>query len=178
MLEAASSCSYNRSLPCQGETGHLTRKGLDLVVCGFELLGLTHSPNERNTMITAQSIFDKVVNGLRAQGSKCLNNSGDCAYRNKVMPDGRAAPDSLKCAAGLLIEDSEYTFKMESISIVRLLGSISYDIVPISMHARLKPHAPLIASLQRVHDISDVNEWEKEWMWVAETHNLQYKPVL
>lgn len=125
--------------------------------------------------MTPQEIFDKVVIGLRAQGQKCLlnNNPDRCRYRNKVDVNGKPEPDSLKCAAGLLIEDDEYSLEMEGTPFDRLL---SYGNCPSSLVDRLNPHARLIYDLQGVHDFQPIDMWEKSFQNIAVDYNLKYLP--
>lgn len=86
--------------------------------------------------MTNQEAFDKVVRGLRAQGRPSLEGAHQCMYRNA---------EGLKCAAGMLIPDSEYKPSMENVPIRFLIQS---DKLP-SLNTL---NIDLIASLQTAHD--------------------------
>lgn len=115
--------------------------------------------------ITAQEIFDTVVNGLRQQGCRSEDEAG-CVYRG---------PNNTKCAAGLLIAEAEYDFTMERNTIDELL---KMDMCPISLRDRLSPHLVLIKRLQNIHDSETISTWEACFEFIASHFNLVYnKPV-
>ena len=66
--------------------------------------------------MTAQEIYDKVLFALRRQGRASGFNSGSCeemcAYRSH---------DDCKCAVGHLIEDADYTDRMEGMRVASLI---------------------------------------------------------
>jgi hypothetical protein len=122
----------------------------------------------------AQQVFDTVVAHLRQQNSKALMSPGlreslnmdalTCAYRSG---------DGKKCAAGALIEDSEYDISMEGKAIFAILAHSDYN-CPASLKDRLLPHVKLVGALQGVHDNFPVKEWEEQLQWVAKQFKLNY----
>jgi hypothetical protein len=120
--------------------------------------------------MTPQKVFDKVVLGLRAQG--CKSEMGDlCRYRG---------PEGTKCAAGLLIKNSEYSAGMETHNIKGIIRSSAAEQRKISeasiqpLIERLKPHIDLIFALQCAHDFVDVENWETEFRRIADAFKLTY----
>jgi hypothetical protein len=101
----------------------------------------------------AQEIFDTVVTHLRKQGCCAESAVGHCMYR---------APNGLKCAAGCLITDNEYSLAME--------GKPFFKIAP----PRLKEHTNLICDLQSVHDSIEIQNWENRFAYIAANHYLKY----
>lgn len=92
---------------------------------------------------TAQQVFDQVARHLLTQGRKSVateHGGSICVYRS---------PDGLKCAAGCLIADGEYSPKMEGIG----WGGL------IAEYAVPKQHANLVCALQHVHDRSMPGAW-------------------
>ena len=97
----------------------------------------------------AQTVFTKVVSGIVAQG--------DMSYK-KGEPDAEVVclyrgPKDRRCAAGLLISDTNYRPWMDnshdgaSTDIIRVLEK-----APKALVKMLEPNVKLIASLQNVHD--------------------------
>lgn len=93
---------------------------------------------------TAQEVFDHVAAHLLKQNQKAINLDGLCMYRT---------PSGLKCAAGCLIGDDEYTseFEGESWSV-------------LAEDQRLVPdnHFDLIFALQGIHDLDDPSIWQEK----------------
>ena len=118
---------------------------------------MTHSKIPKRSK---QEIFDFVVNHLRLQGKKPLNEHGTCAYRGE---------NNRKCAAGCLIPDDSYSPDMEG----EAWGSgvatrdLSLEIGFVN----------LVTDLQVVHDVSSVQHWEKMLESMAKNHGLIYTPV-
>ncbi len=103
---------------------------------------------------TARQIFDQVKNHLLTQNEKCqLVAHGACAYRNK---------EGLKCAAGCLISDDEYSENFECKNWQVLVES---RVVPTA-------HYKLIKTLQMIHDESNPDRWAEQLHSVEQ--NLQY----
>lgn len=103
---------------------------------------------------TARQIFDQVKNHLLTQNEKCqLVEHGACAYRNK---------EGLKCAAGCLISDDEYSENFECHNWQALVES---RVVPTA-------HYKLIKTLQMIHDESNPDRWAEQLHSVEQ--NLQY----
>ena len=90
---------------------------------------------------TAQEIFDQVAIHLLKQNQRsCREIDGVCVYRNSY---------GLKCAAGCLIGDDEYTPAFED----NTWGGLEdMNLVPSN-------HNDLIVQLQRIHDNCDPRIW-------------------
>jgi hypothetical protein len=117
---------------------------------------------------TPQELFDKVVAGLRAQGSKSVDRERRCneftetaelvdvcKYRSK---------DGKKCAAGILIPDDLYQPNFEG-TVVDGVAKFESDDAEL-----------LVRDLQYTHDKHEMFEWEGKFKSVAETFGLTYTP--
>lgn len=108
---------------------------------------------------SSQEVFDQVKNHLLKQGAKSVNRVsgyGDlCAYRGR---------NGLKCAAGCLIGDDEYTESMECNTWRDLAAN---GIVP---HF----HMALIHKLQKIHDEEDLVDWAVALESLAKDFGLKY----
>jgi hypothetical protein len=103
---------------------------------------------------TQQQVFDQVAKHLLTQNAKSLGlDDQACKYRDY---------SGHKCAAGCLIDDDEYTYKLEDCGWRVLVLS---DRVP-------ETHQYLITSLQSVHDQQTVQEWPKFLRGVASQYKL------
>lgn len=135
------------------------------------------SANQVSTVPSGQEVFDTVVNHLRAQGKRALNQNGICSYRTS---------DGLKCAFGILIRDDEYFPGMETMNASIILGNsqLFSPLVEFVLHEnQLKPlrerllsHRRLIQRLQNVHDTSDTFSWENSFEIIASCEELVYTP--
>lgn len=109
---------------------------------------------------SAQEVFDQVRAGLLAQGKQSKNHDGPggrCLYRG---------PNGFKCAAGFLMDDSEYNCsRMESIG---WSGLVRRALVPDN-------HADLIIQLQTIHDKTEPKSWDSALRRLAEQHGLKYE---
>ncbi len=109
---------------------------------------------------TAQEVFDQVATHLLTQNEVSSlterNDEGFCAYRGD---------NGLKCAAGCLIGEKEYSLGMEGRN---WAGLIELGLVP-------DVHANLIQDLQTVHDIVRGEQWREVLQEVAEDHDLTFK---
>ena len=102
---------------------------------------------------TDQQVFDQVATHLLTQLRQAEKN-GNCQYRT---------PGGLKCAAGCLIADDEYSEDLESNGWSELTASSR---VPVA-------HSSLICSLQNIHDEYDpVDGWYPELYDLAENLGL------
>jgi hypothetical protein len=96
---------------------------------------------------TAQEVFDQVATHLLTQNKKSAEmisvEIAGCRYRSS---------DGLKCAAGCLIGDDEYSREMETRSWRYLI------------HINLVPdkHSDLICRLQKIHDDVAVAAWREK----------------
>lgn len=115
--------------------------------------------------LTEQEVFDKVVSHLRAQGERSISKDKDCLYRG---------PGGLKCAAGVMIEDSEYSPRMEGIEIGAILRF--KDLGPGSLKNRLSKSVNLLEEMQAIHDLFDVKDWEHDFQRVAQKFSLTLSP--
>lgn len=101
---------------------------------------------------TLQEIFDIVALHLMTQKEKS-RNAFLCMYRS---------PDGLKCAAGALIKDEEYTEDLEENGWHSLVADGRAP----------EAHAAEIRKLQLIHDMSCSNEWEDELIAFGRAYNL------
>ena len=103
---------------------------------------------------TSQQVFDQVSNHLLTQMERSTNPfSSLCAYRS----------GTLKCAAGCLIADNEYSIRMEGNSWVGLRRELGVTM----------SHESLIVYLQRIHDSCYPSRWAIELRKLASSLNLQ-----
>lgn len=105
-----------------------------------------------------QEIFDKVTKHLLEQNKQALNENDRCMYR---------APNGLKCAAGCLIPDSDYSPIMEEKSVrnVSYFRDAGYSSEEIE----------LLYELQVIHDTSKVHMWKSKLKLCAAKHGLTFK---
>lgn len=102
---------------------------------------------------TAQEVFDQVANHLLTQNKQSISNfAGGCAYRGD---------EGLKCAAGCLIGDDEYSEDMEGTCYSQL--SLSQP-----------DNSDLIDDLQYVHDTFVPNEWKNRLKSLADKYSLEF----
>lgn len=121
-----------------------------------------------NTPLTAQSIFDQVVEHLRKQQMQS-SDADKCRYR--LVHD----KETLKCAAGCLITDEEYQPWMDEewddTTLESILGNLQ---CPQSLKERLGNFIDLIGDLQNIHDNCGTSQWERSWRVLAGAHKLKY----
>lgn len=91
--------------------------------------------------ISAQEVFDHVIEHLREWDGQACDINGRCMYRRK-------GPGNPACAAGCLLTDDE----------AELTRNNSWGVVHNDERdpKRLRPHADMILDLQRLHDRSTV----------------------
>lgn len=108
---------------------------------------------------TAQQVFDHVAAHLLAQNTQSRIANGACAYRGE---------GGLKCAAGCLISDEEYSNgnfeRKEGRRWTQLLDGAD---VP-------QAHYRLINDLQGVHDSYDPEAWARQLNIVARHNHLNH----
>lgn len=97
--------------------------------------------------LSAQAVFDRVVEGLYRQGAFSIvfmvtkaGLASGCAYRI----DGR------RCAAGLLIEPGEYSTKYENLTVAKIVAARP------DAPAAWRAHTGLVSRLQWAHDVAAV----------------------
>lgn len=101
-----------------------------------------------------QEIFDKVSKHLLEQNERAVEHK-DCKYRTST---------GLKCAAGCLIPDNDYSPKMEKTIVVGLdfFQESGYSSEEIQM----------IGILQQIHDLSEPKHWKRQLKTLAKEHEL------
>lgn len=105
---------------------------------------------------TAQEVFDQIATHLLKQNQRAFKpGDGSCMY---------CTPSGLKCAAGCLISDDEYTSEFEGNNWVDLAAK-DQRLVPDN-------HLDLIFALQRIHDNYDPSVWHEKLAQLAYWHEL------
>lgn len=110
--------------------------------------------------MTAQEIFDTVINHLLQQGGPALNYNYDdealddpvCRYRSN---------NGLKCAVGCLIPDDQYDPLMEGMGVT--VTSPSSDPLNCWVAKYYEPHRDLLVALQSLHDDNGMNYRNSDW---------------
>ena len=106
--------------------------------------------------MTNQEVFDKVATHLLTQNKKAICPiDGRCKYRTS---------EGLKCAAGIMISDDEYSPEMENRGISNLIAVHKLE--------KLAPFYKLLHKLQCIHDVAGVADWRNELRMTAQIHNL------
>lgn len=110
--------------------------------------------------MTAQEVFDTVATHLLTQNKasigKLQNKCGTiCMYRND---------HGLKCAAGCLISDDEYSISLEG-KTVNKDGGLGFP-------NRVKNNLKLVCDLQIVHDNFSSDKWPGKLREVASQNKL------
>jgi len=103
---------------------------------------------ERLNAMSLQEIFDFVNDAITKQGVPSYDDSlGDCAYRG---------PNGLKCAAGMLVDDEDYTREMEgkcARNMCNMIGFRSYnDPIDADYTNPITIKRDLLSRLQQAHD--------------------------
>lgn len=112
-------------------------------------------------LATEQQVFDQVARHLLTQGSKAINDLGNCKYRLELN-DGTI----LKCAVGCFIADDEYSSEIE--------GSIygSYYFREFFSFKGEAPHFFLLRRFQKLHDNTSAYLWKEKLEKIAADFNL------
>ncbi len=110
---------------------------------------------------TAQEVFDQITQHLLKQGKAARSDTGACRYRVETQEG------VLRCAAGCLIADDEYTSEFEDNAWHSLVVDRE---VP-------NEHVTLIKALQRIHDAYPSYDWSKLFVRLAIKYNLRYNPL-
>jgi hypothetical protein len=115
---------------------------------------------------TKQETFDTVVGHLRKQGRKAVGPyAKGCRYRTS---------EGLKCAAGVLIPDDEYTRHMEGSPV-----AVYTDGNKTPAYRCMERHGhdvTLVTELQQIHDCRDPGDWESDFRALASRFGLTYSP--
>lgn len=102
---------------------------------------------------TEQQVFDQVAEHLLTQRRISADENEDCQYRSD---------EGLRCAAGCLIADDEYQYKIEG---EKWYALANRGLVPFN-------HCNLIMDLQRIHDEFKPVQWELKLFDVAHCRGL------
>lgn len=110
---------------------------------------------------TAQQVFEKSARHLLTQKecSFLSRSSMSCAYRGE---------GGKQCAAGPFISDKEYKEEMEGRGWSKVANAFGLS----------KNHAPLVGSLQCIHDDCSPSEWRDELIILGEKENLSVTFIL
>lgn len=103
---------------------------------------------------TAQEVYNHVARHLLTQKERSTNCGAACMYRGNF---------NLKCAAGCLISDDEYSPDMEDTGWQALIRE---KVVP-------RKHGALIQELQNIHDNINPDEWQAELDLLAKHKRLK-----
>lgn len=125
-----------------------------------------------------QDVFDQVLAHARTQQAYCEIESEN--FTTVFDIPGAPLPqegvkgkifgcfyrkNGLKCFAGCLIADEEYSSNFEGMI---WSGLVANKYVP-------NTHMSLITALQKIHDFWKIDFWEQQFQKVAEEFNLEYK---
>ena len=105
-------------------------------------------------LATAQEVFDQVKTHLLTQRERSIDFNS-CKYRSH---------NRLKCAAGCLIADDEYTMDMEGMTWISLVID---SVAPTN-------YSEMIRELQLVHDNFNHLEWEAKLKEIAKENKLEW----
>lgn len=111
----------------------------------------------------SQELFTKVATHLLTQNARAMDNLTRCRYRG----DG-----GLRCAVGCLINDTEYTYKLEgnTVQTIKVQTALRNSGVPSEAFADL-------GVLQGIHDFFYPEKWRDELSRFAEARNLTMPEV-
>tara|TARA_R100001377_G_C3180087_1_gene106287 strand:+ start:453 stop:845 length:393 start_codon:yes stop_codon:yes gene_type:complete len=122
-----------------------------------------------------QQVFDKVLNGLREQGSISVNEGGMCMYRGV---------NGMKCGIGMLIADEHYHEGLEESSVEHTgviaalkhsLGYLNEGSVGFLAKVQARLHDNYSNEQQRDDDIEEYPAWlEHQAKDLASTFDLNY----
>lgn len=105
---------------------------------------------------TEQEVFDQVTHHLLTQNQRSTDHLSPL-YRNS---------DGLKCAAGCLIADDEYSPEIENKSWGVVVNSYFPNLIDV--------HTDLIIDLQKLHDLFEPNSWQRELKKIANHYKLTF----
>ena len=111
-------------------------------------------------MMDRQAVFNKVVQHLRKQGSRAMDEDG-CCYR---------APNGKMCAIGCLIPDEYYHPDIEGL----LAWSLPITLLQASIpNFEQGEDGTFLTRLQDIHDNNNVSAWESLWQALATEYSLK-----
>lgn len=117
-------------------------------------------------LYTDEQIFKFVTQNLLRQGVQSRGqyqgqeHDDGCAYRGK---------EQLRCAAGMLISDSEYRFNMEGEAITRMLFSKFPDVYTLLRNGTT---FGLLIALQFEHDNRPARTWKYQFLNIAKQYGF------
>lgn len=116
-------------------------------------------------MPSRQETFETVVKHLIRQGKKAeIVGSLSCRYRT---------PDGLKCAAGCLIPDSEYSPSFEGQIVGGIIDRGMQSMNSLSLLlVRLGHDIRLVRRLQLIHDSCEPNQWPERLKYLGQEFDL------
>ena len=107
-----------------------------------------------------QHVYDTMVNHLRQQKTRAVNENGNCRYKTA---------NGSMCAVGCLIADDEYDPELERLS---LENTINFLMDGKAQPSRFKP---LLWHIRQIHDdIETVTRWEPAFKLLAAEFDLIY----
>lgn len=116
---------------------------------------------------TRQEIIEQVANHLLTQNCKSIEGNvsidiydePNCLYRDKA---------GNSCAAGCLIDDSEYNKEFEKLNWLQIIKSF-----PITL-----THGHFISELQYIHDREDTEDWPHHLHEFCREHKLKTPKII
>ena len=116
-------------------------------------------------MPSRQETFETVVKHLIRQGKKAeVVGSLSCRYRT---------PDGLKCAAGCLIPDSEYSPSFEGQIVGGIIDGSLQRMNSLSLLlVRLGHDIRFVRRLQVIHDFYEPNQWPERLRYLGQELDL------
>lgn len=106
-------------------------------------------------MFSKQETFDRVATHLLTQNERAVDGSR-CLYRMR----------NLKCAAGYLIPDDEYSQEYERASVASLCNRHGWS-------SFFGHDIHLVSSLQAIHDCTSPHLWRESLTALAKREGLQ-----
>lgn len=131
-----------------------------------------------------QALFNHVATHLIKQGRRSVLRSGQCAYRGD---------NGTRCAAGCLIDDAQYTVKMEgrsvfakdilphiNASIGREIGGTDLCMAHNSRWGALPTdlEIKMLQKMQVIHDGIEIDKWPEHLRAIAVEFDLQLPDCL
>lgn len=110
-----------------------------------------------------QEAFTAVVRHARSQKEKCGSHDGiKCWYRGPENTDYKG----MKCFIGALIPDNEYEPSWDEDR------GVNVDDIYIDVPTLENLNIGLLESLQVIHDICDIKDWEDKFEEIANRFDL------
>lgn len=117
--------------------------------------------------MSKQEIFTRVAVHLLRQGQKSLMDSwpsGRCAYRGR---------NRTRCAVGVLIPDAIYKPAFEGVKVLDSLVAEALVCAGVLPSIGGSEELSLLADLQYIHDVTEVEGWSSKLGHLATIRNLQ-----